>query len=112
MRLCCCFFFCCCCFCCCWCSSCDGHAAAGELCAPCPPSPAHPSPAPIGRPLCRKLLQRLLLRVLGASGSKGPEGVAMERCHALMQDRNGSHLMEVRTAAAAVCALLLRRVCC
>ncbi|KAL4439741.1 hypothetical protein ABPG75_002742 [Micractinium tetrahymenae] len=41
-----------------------------------------------------KLQQRLLLRVLGGAGSKGVESVSMERCHALMQDRNGSHLME------------------
>ncbi|KAL4852677.1 hypothetical protein ACK3TF_006244 [Chlorella vulgaris] len=42
-----------------------------------------------------KLLQRLLLRVLGAGvGGKGVEGVRQERCHQLLQDRNGSHLME------------------
>lgn len=45
----------------------------------------------------RKLQQRLLLQVLGGAPSKGVESVAMERCHALLQDRNGSHLMEVRS---------------
>jgi hypothetical protein len=52
---------------------------------------SHPLSAP---PSCSKLLQRLLLHVLGSSPSKGMEGVALERCHALLQDRNGSHLME------------------
>ncbi|PSC67230.1 Pumilio 23 [Micractinium conductrix] len=42
----------------------------------------------------QKLQQRLLLQVLGGSGSKGVESVTVERCHALMQDRQGSHLME------------------
>ncbi|KAL4419124.1 hypothetical protein ABPG77_004516 [Micractinium sp. CCAP 211/92] len=42
----------------------------------------------------QKLQQRLLLHVLGGSASKGVESVSMERCHALMQDRGGSHLME------------------
>ncbi|PRW20602.1 pumilio-like protein 23 [Chlorella sorokiniana] len=43
----------------------------------------------------QKLQQRLLLQVLGGAPSKGVESVSMERCHALLQDRNGSHLMEV-----------------
>lgn len=53
--------------------------------------------SPLACPSCSKLLQRLLLHVLGSSPSKGMEGVSLERCHALLQDRNGSHLMEVGT---------------
>lgn len=69
-----------------------------------PTQASHNTPRPRCPPR-RKLQQRLLLHVLGGSASKGVESVSMERCHALMQDRGGSHLMEVRLACCA-------RLCC
>ena len=77
----------------------------GGCCASAPCS--HHLPAPFllpAPPPHRKLQQRLLLQVLGGASSKGIESVSMERCHALLQDRNGSHLMEVRCMAVCLCA--------
>ena len=60
----------------------------------------------------RKLQLRLLLQVLGGATSKGVESVSMERCHALLQDRNGSHLMEVRSPCIDTGDCTGRLLCC